>query len=69
MKKGERWSPGIFAFYFGVVGGAVQFLPIVRTLPITPSDVLPSIGQVFIGVAVGAVIGAAAAWVRNLFLS
>ena len=59
---------GSFAFYLGTVGSAFQVVPIAKGLPITPADILPSVGQVFIGILVGAVIGAAMAWVRNLFL-
>jgi len=68
MKQGERWSPGIFAFYFGVAGGCAQLVPIYKSLPITYGDFLPTLGQILIGAAVGAVIGAVIAWVRNLFI-
>ena len=68
MKRGERWNPGVFAFYFGVAGGCAQLVPIYRSLPITYADFLPALGQILIGAAVGAVIGAAIAWVRNLFI-
>jgi len=67
MKQGEKWGPGVFAFYFGIAGGCAQLVPIYNSIPIMPSDVLPSFERFFLGVAIGAVIGAAIAWVRNLF--
>ena len=68
MKPGKRWSVGAFAFYFGTAGGAIQALPTVRSLPITPDDVLPSMVTILEGVVVGTLTGAAIAWIRNLFL-
>jgi hypothetical protein len=68
MKQGERWSPGVFAFYFGVAGGCAQLVPIYKAAPITYGDFLPTLIQILIGAAVGAVIGAVIGWVRNLLI-
>jgi hypothetical protein len=68
MKRGERWGPGVFAFYFGIAGGCALLVPIYKSLPIMPSDILPSIERFFLGAAIGAALGAVIAWVRNLFI-
>jgi hypothetical protein len=68
MKQGERWSQGVFAFYCGFAGGAFQLVSLYRMSAIMSGDILPSIGHILLGVAIGAAIGVAVAWVRNLVI-
>ena len=69
MWTGQRWSLGVFAFYAGVAGGAGQSAAaVIHSLPLTPSDILPVTAAFAEGAIAGALIGAAIAWIRNLFL-
>jgi hypothetical protein len=68
MKRGERWSPGVCAFYCGFAGGAFQLVSLYRMSAIMRGDILPSIEHILAGAAIGAAIGAVIAWVRNLVI-
>ena len=69
MKLGKKWNIGVGAFYANVAGGAMQLaLVVVRSPQLGLNQVTSSAGAILGGIVMGALIGAAICWVRNLLL-